>query len=247
MNAAGWSWNVDRIHAKAYTDNVAELMVGKLARLPDETQEVLQQMACLGNIADLSTLAIMLGTSEVGVHAALWEAVRVDLVERLSGAYRFVHDRVQEAAYSLIQETLRPAAHLRIGRLLVARTPPENKEDAIFEIVNHLNRGAALISEPEEREQLADLNLIAGKRAKASTAYASARMYFATGAAFLPEDCWARRHDLAFELELGWAECEFLTGSANGSGRAPRQPGPPSTQSTRSCAVVARLREDLFT
>jgi predicted ATPase len=111
---------------------------------------------------------------------------------------------VQEAAYSLIPETQRAAAHLRIGRLLVAGTPPEKREDAIFEIVNHLNRGAALISELEEREQLADLNLIAGKRAKASTAYTSALAYFTAGVALLPEDSWKRRYDLAFALEHSW-------------------------------------------
>ena len=99
------------------------------------------------------------------------------MVERLAGAYRFVHDRVQEAAYSLIPEEARGEAHLRIGRLLAAHTPPEKREEAIFDIVNQLNRGAALITSREEREQLAELNLIAGKRAKASTAYASALNY----------------------------------------------------------------------
>ncbi len=232
--AQRWSWNVDRIHAKGYTDNVVELMVGKLARLPDETQEVLQQMACLGNVVDLSTLAIILGTSEVEVHTALWEAVRADLVERLSGAYRFVHDRVREAAYSLIPETQRAAAHLRIGRLLVARTPPEKREDAIFEIVNHLNRGAALISEPEERDQLADLNLIAGKRAKGLTAYASALAYFTAGAAFLPAELLEAppRSRLRAGARLGGMRVPDRSASA--SGAAPRQPGPPCTQSTRS-------------
>ena len=244
-DADGWTWNLDRIRAKAHTENVVDLMVGKLAGLPEETRQALQQMACLGNVVDLSTLSIILGTPELDVDAALREGIRLDLVERLTGAYRFVHDRVQEAAYSLTPETRRAAAHLRIGRLLVARTPPEKREEAIFEIVNHLSRGAALISEPEERGQLADLNLIAGKRAKASTAYASALLYFTAGAEFLPDGSWKQRHDLAFALELGRAECEFLTGAlataerrlANLSGRALNVP---------DLAAVARLREDLF-
>ena len=122
-------------------------------------------------------LSIVLGIPEEQVHAALWPAVRLELVERLEGSYKFMHDRVQEAAYSLIPEALRAEVHLRIGRLLAAQTPPEEREEAIFEIVNQLNRGAALIAEQEERDQLAELNLIAGKRAKASAAYASALTY----------------------------------------------------------------------
>ena len=106
----------------------------------------LQQLACLGNIAEIATLSIVLGISEEQVHAALWPAVRQELVERLAGAYRFVHDRVQEAAYSLIPEELRSEAHLRIGRQLAAHVPPEKREEAIFDIVNQLNRGAALIA-----------------------------------------------------------------------------------------------------
>jgi len=86
---------------------------------------------------------------------------------------------------------LRAEAHLRIGRLLAAHTPPEKREEAIFEIVSQLNRGAALITARDEREQLAELNLIAGKRAKASTAYASALTYLAAGAALLVEDSWS--------------------------------------------------------
>ena len=105
------------------------------------------------------------------------QRVRQELVERLEGSYKFVHDRVQEAAYSLIPEALRAEVHLRIGRLLAAQTPPEEREEAIFEIVNQLNRGAALITSHDEREQLAELNLIAGQRAKASTAYAAALTY----------------------------------------------------------------------
>ena len=209
----GWSWNLDSIRAKSYAGNVVDLMVAKLDRLPDEAQKVLQQLACLGNVADVTTLATVLGTSEDEVHAAVWAAVRIELVARQQHAYKFVHDRVQEAAYSLIPDAERPAAHLRIGRLLVAQTPPESREEAIFEIVNQLNRGAGLIASQDEREHLAELNLIAGKRAKAATAYVSALTYLAAGAALLADDCWTRRHALDFGLKLQRAECEFLTGA----------------------------------
>jgi predicted ATPase len=130
------------------------------------------------------------GTPQDQVHADLWEAVRLELVDRLDDGYRFVHDRVQEAAYSLIAEASRAQAHLRIGRLLAAQTPPEKREETIFEIVNQLNRGAALITAPDEREQLAELNLSAGKRAKASTAYASALSYLVAGVGLLADDVW---------------------------------------------------------
>src|SRR5262249_57166261 len=113
-----------------------------------------------------------------------------------------MEDGVQEAAYSMIPPALRAEAHLAIGRLLAANIPAETREEAIFEIVNHLNRGAVLITAPDERERVAELNLIAGKRAKASSAYASALTYFTAGMALLPADAWERRQELAFELEL---------------------------------------------
>jgi PAS domain S-box-containing protein len=240
-----WTWELERIRAKGYTDNVADLMVGKLTRLPAETQRALQVLACLGTVAEITMLSIVLGTPGEQVHTALWEAVRQELVERLDGVYRFTHDRVQEAAYSLIPAASRGADHLRIGRLLAARTPPEQLEEAIFEIVNQLNRGAPLIAAREEREQLAELNLVAGKRAKASTAYASALAYLIAGTT-LAEDCWERRYDLIFALELGRAECEFLTGAL---AEAERRLTVLSTRAvgTVERATVACLRMDLYT
>jgi PAS domain S-box-containing protein len=212
-DAARWRWELDRLHAKGYTDNVVDLMVGKLTRLPVETQAALQQLACLGNVAEITMLSTVLGKSNEEVRSDLWGAGRLELVERLDGSYKFVHDRVQEAAYSLIPERLRAETHLCIGRLLVVHTPAEKREEVIFEIVNQLNRGAALITSRDEREQLAELNLIAGRRAKATTAYASALTYLTAGAALLPEDSWQRQHELTFALELHRAECEFLTGA----------------------------------
>jgi len=212
-DAARWSWDLDRIHAKGYTDNVVGLMVGKLTRLPADTQNALRLLACLGNSAEITRLSIVLDRSQELVDAALWPAVHQELVERLEGAYRFAHDRVQEAAYSLIPHELRGETHLRIGRRLAAHIPPEKREEAIFDIVSQLDRGASLITSRDEREQLAQLNLLAGKRAKASTAYASALTYLVTGATLLPEDSWECRHELTFELELLRAECEFVTGA----------------------------------
>jgi signal transduction histidine kinase len=245
-DAARWRWDIDRLHAKGYTDNVVDLMVGKLARLPVETRAALQQLACLGNVADVTMLAIVLGKSIEDVHSDLWEAVRLELVERVDGAYKFMHDRVHEAAYSLIPERSRAEAHLRIGRLLAAHTAAEKREEAIFEVVNQLNRGAALITAQGEREQLAELNLLAGQRAKAATAYASALTYLTVGADLLPEDSWERRHPLSFALALHRGECEFLTGAL---AEAEQRLAALSTRAADSVerATVACLRLDLYT
>jgi PAS domain S-box-containing protein len=211
-DAARWAWNLDHIHVKGYTDNVVELMVGKLSRLPAEAQKAVEGLSCLGNSAEMTTLALVYGTSVERGEADLWEAVRAGLVERQGDTYRFMHDRVQEAAYLLVPERLRAETHLRIGRLLATHTPAEKRDEAIFDIVNQFDRGVALITAGDEREQVAELNLIAGKRAKASTAYASALKYLTVGSALLPDGAWERRHELIYALELDRAECEFLTG-----------------------------------
>jgi PAS domain S-box-containing protein len=223
-----------------------DLMVGRLTRLPVQTQAALQQFACLGNAAEITMLSIVLGKSREDVGLDLWDAVRLELVERLEHSYKLVHDRVQEAAYSLIPERLRPEAHLRVGRLLAAHTPAEKREEAIFDIVNQLNRGTALITSQDEREQVAEFNLLAGRRAKASAAYASALTYLAAGASVLPEDRWERRHELTFALELQRAECEFLTGAV---AEAEQRLEALSTRATNTVerATVACLRLDLYT
>ncbi len=245
-DAARWRWELDRLHAKGYTDNVVDLMVGRLTRLPVRTQAALRQLACLGNVAKVTMLSVVLGKSEDDVRSDLWDAVRLELVEHLEGSYKFIHDRVQEAAYSLIPERLRAEAHLRIGRLLAAHTPEEKREEAIFEIVNQLNRGAALITSRDEREQLAELNLLAGQRAKATTAYASALTYLTAGEALLPEDSWERRHELTFALALQRGECEFLTGAL---AEAEQRLAALSKRAANTVerATVACLRADLYT
>ncbi|MGJ5131975.1 trifunctional serine/threonine-protein kinase/ATP-binding protein/sensor histidine kinase [Bradyrhizobium oligotrophicum] len=207
-----WSWDFSRITAKGFTDNIVHLMIGKLARLPEKTRRAVQNLACVGNVADLSLLATAFGVSRAQVEADLWEAVRLELVERRKDAYAFVHDRIYEASYSLIPENARAPIHLRIGRLLVDRTTPEQRQETIFEIVNQLNRGSALIEEDDERARLAELNLIAARRAKTSTAYVSACAYLRFGMALLGDEAWKFRRELASTLWLERAECEYLSG-----------------------------------
>ena len=211
-SGGGWSWELHTIRAKGYTDNVIDLMIRKLKRLPVESQQELQLLACMGNNAEMALLEMLSQESNEKMHGKLWDAARAGLIFRTEHAYRFLHDRVQEAAYSLIPEESRAQAHLNIGRLLLAHTPPEKREERIFEIVNQLNRGAALVTSVDEREQLAELNLMAAKRAKVSTAYASSLNYLIAGSATLSDNSWECQHDLTFQLELHRAECEFLSG-----------------------------------
>ncbi|MBV8275966.1 MAG: AAA family ATPase, partial [Verrucomicrobia bacterium] len=273
-----WTWDLSRIQATGYSDNVVDLMIGRLNGLPAKTQKALQELACLGNSADITTLSIVHGnvlrsedgeqglvvrsedrvgglvfrsqdgeggTAEEKVHADLWEALRLEFIVRSEDYYRFVHDRVQEAAYSLIPDELRAETHLQIGRLLMANVQAEKREESIFEIVNQLNRGALLISERDEREQLAELNLMAGKRAKASTAYSSALKYLTAGAALLADDRWEPRHELSFALEFYQAECEFLTGKL-AAAEERLQKLSSRAGDTVELATVGCLRVDLY-
>lgn len=238
--ATNWSWDLRRIRDKRHTDNVVELMIGKLTRLPVRTQRSLQQLACLGNGAEAALLQM------IYEEADLQEAVRTGLVLRTEHAYAFVHDRVQEAAYSLIPEPARAATHLRIGRLLASRTAPGEIEDKIFEIVNQLNRASHLIVSAEECERVARLNLIAGQRAKMSTAYASASVHLEVARQLLGEESWQRDYALVFAVQFHLAECELLTANATAaedrlSMLAARARG------VADVAAVARLRLTLYT
>jgi PAS domain S-box-containing protein len=145
------------------------------------------------------------------MHGQLWEAVRTGLIFRSEDSYRFLHDRVQEAAYSLIPQELRAGTHLRIGMLMASHTASDKLEEEIFEIANQLNRGSHLITSAVEQERIAELNLIAGRRAKTSTAYASALKYLHAGRGLLADDTWDRNYDLVFPIEYLLAECELLT------------------------------------
>jgi predicted ATPase/two-component sensor histidine kinase len=237
-----WQWDLERIRANGFTDNVVDMMLGKLARLPVQTQKVLEQFACLGNTARTETLAMLHEGDEDAVHGALWEAVRRGLVLRVANGYTFAHDRVQEVAYALLPEHERAGAHLRIGRGLLARTRAEDLEDEVFRIVNQFDRALSMVEAPVERQHVAELNLIAGRRARTSTAYASARAYLEAGCALLAGHGWSQCRDLTFALERELGDCEFLTGDlAAADQRLTALAGRASTQIERAAVIWSRV------
>jgi PAS domain S-box-containing protein len=211
-NTAAWKWDLARIRGKGFTDNVVDLMIGKLSSLPDGSQNALKLLAALGNSAESATLTMVQVELEGPIGPNMWEAVRAGLVLHLDDKYAFLHDRVQEAAYSLIPADQRAAIHLRIGRCLIVAMSNEILTERIFDVANHFNRAVAVISDPDEIERVAHINLRAARKAKASTAYASACRYLSTGVALIGPSGWATRYDLAFELTLELAECTFLSG-----------------------------------
>jgi predicted ATPase/signal transduction histidine kinase len=208
-----WQWDINHIRAKNYTDNVVDLMTGKLKRFSAITQEALKQLACLGNVAEIATLTRVHGETEEAMHAALWEAVHAGLVFRQESAYKFLHDRIQQAAYTLIPEEQQAEVHLRIGRVLLASMTADELAEHLFEVANQFSRGAARVIDRHEKAQVAMIDLRAGRKAKASAAYASASVHLAAGMALLDERDWGSHYDLMFSLRLERAECELLTGN----------------------------------
>ncbi|WP_437521746.1 AAA family ATPase [Sorangium sp. So ce726] len=219
LRAGAFRWDIDAIRDKGLADNVVDLLITKIKRLSPSAQMALTLAACVGNTVDASTLAVIRDRSKEAIHEDHEELVREGLVLRSGDTYRFLHDRVQQAAHALIPEAERAAVHLRIGRLLSAHAPPDAAEARVFEIAGHLNLGAALVTDRQEKDRIARLNLMAGRRAKASTAYAAAASYLAAGVALLGDDVWEEEHALAFDLHCESARCAFLSGDFAASER----------------------------
>ena len=213
---AQWCWDLRGIHAKGYTENIADLMVAKLSGLPDEAQKALLRLACLGNSAEVAMLSLTHGISEQQVHADLRGAVCLELVERLDDSYRFVHDRVQEAAYALqSDEDKRASLHLRIGMALAAHLAPEETSEKLYTAANQLNRGLTGVTSQAEREQIIAINFSAGRRARKATAYDAAISYLEVARELLGDEAHPSRSRMAFAVALLRAECEFLAGNVD--------------------------------
>ncbi|MDC0709073.1 trifunctional serine/threonine-protein kinase/ATP-binding protein/sensor histidine kinase [Stigmatella sp. ncwal1] len=215
--AGHWQWNEQGIRARAYSDNVVDFLVGRLRQLPPETQQLLRLAACAGNAFPTRTLAIIADKSEDAVERELEPSLQEGLLMQAGQEqYRFLHDRIQQAAHALIPEEERKAIHLRIGRLLLASLSLEEVREKLFDVVNHLNAGTELLVIPGERHQVALLNAEAGRKAQASTAHRAAVTYFTAALSLLP-DLWAREHALAFQLSFQRATSEFMSGNTDGA------------------------------
>ncbi|HIK16841.1 MAG TPA: AAA family ATPase [Leptolyngbyaceae cyanobacterium M33_DOE_097] len=214
-----WQWDIKRIEAKGFTDNVVNLMIERMQQLPIDTQQLLKLASCVGNRFDLESLAIVAEQPSAAIAAALWEVVLRGLIivdeqtEATEKHYFFVHDRIQQAAYALIPDAQKHAVHLRIGRLLLKNLNSEQLEDQLFEVVNHLNSGSAYITDLDENRHSIQLNIWAGKRAKASNAYPPAVHFFDTASTLLSPTAWDSDYSEVFDLFTELAECEYLTGN----------------------------------
>jgi predicted ATPase/signal transduction histidine kinase/DNA-binding NarL/FixJ family response regulator/tRNA A-37 threonylcarbamoyl transferase component Bud32 len=230
----GWRWDIKQIQDVDITDNVVELMVNQIQKLATKTQNLLKLAACIGDKFTLDVLAIVNEKSFSETAADLWEALQVGLVLPMNNSYKiplvfnseeigneeelnlssipykFLHDRVQQAAYLLIPDSQKKQTHLKIGELLLKYTPETEIEESIFEIVNHLNIGAELITPQPQKDRLAKLNLTAGKKAKAATAYETAVRYLAMGRELLRESSWKKQYDLTLDLYVEATAAEYL-------------------------------------
>jgi PAS domain S-box-containing protein len=224
-----WQWNIPDIHRRGITDNVVELTISKLQQLPELTRQILQFAACVGNSFDLDTLAIVAGRAPADVFAALLPAIQQGVIlptseleavgtEALAAQllvlnYKFIHDRLQQAADALMDDRYRQEVHLQIGRLLLENIPRSQLTEKIFDLVFHFNRSPDLIRDRHEKIALARLNLIAGRRAKATVAYSSAWEYLQIGKQLfgdIDDNCHQR---LFFNLHKELAEIEYLIGN----------------------------------
>ncbi|HEY9852340.1 MAG TPA: AAA family ATPase [Leptolyngbyaceae cyanobacterium] len=216
-----WQWNIAQIEAQNITDNVVDLMIGKLKKLPELTQEVLRLAACIGASFSLSTLGIVSEKPKEVIFSDLVIAVQTGFIlptseldeNLLIQDYKFLHDRVQQAAYTLIADSDKKGVHLKIGRLLQLNMSETEQEAKIFDLVEHFNMGRELIIHQVEKTALAKFNLIAARKAKDSTAYLAAREYLEVGLSLLSNDCWRSEYQLTLDLYKERAEIEYLNGN----------------------------------
>jgi PAS domain S-box-containing protein len=210
-----WQCDVSKVHELPLTDDVMEFLAIRLQKLPPDTQEVLKRAACIGRSFDLTTLAIISPLTHAETSNALWNALQAAIVFSQNDdgeKYEFLHDRVWQAAYSLIPNDQQQQMHWHIGQRLFENASDSERKEKIWEIVNQFNRGITLACDPIERWNLAELNLDAGQKAKASIAYRAAREYFTFARQLSPTDSWRSHYAFTLNLYEFSIEAAYLNG-----------------------------------
>ncbi len=232
-NERNWKWNINQIKSINITDNVVDLMIKKVKKLPQSTQEILCNCACIGNIFDLKILSTITNQESTSLFQELLPAIQFGLIVPTSELeamdiqdvnspllifnYKFLHDRVQQAAYALIDEENKKAVHLKIGRLLLSKLSEEEKDEKLFSLVDHLNLGSELIINQQEKRDLARLNLEAGQKAKKAIAFLAAKEYLTNSLNLIQEEIWNQDYNLALTLHQELAEIEIIIGNIHQS------------------------------
>ncbi|MCP4135239.1 MAG: serine/threonine-protein kinase PknK [bacterium] len=196
----GWSWHTSGIEEMQGTDNVVKLIAREINSFPESAQDLLKLGACIGSSFNLTAILTVWKKPEEDIRTALNAVIQVGMLNVTDTIYRFSHDRVQEAAYSLIPGKEKTRQHYRIGNLELQNTEKEKLPEKIFYIVNQLNAGIDLVIEKSEKISLAKLNLMAGKKALVSNAYESSFNYLNKGIELLMENSWQENYDLTLEL-----------------------------------------------
>ncbi|WP_309729172.1 AAA family ATPase [Chamaesiphon sp. OTE_75_metabat_556] len=231
-DVGGWSCDLAQVRAMAITDDVVAFMALQLQKLPPTTQSAFALAACIGAQFDLYTLATVFERSPEETAAILWAGLEENLLipttdiykfftpsgdrvvsRAVNPVYRFLHDRVQQAAYSLIPASHKQITHLQIGQLLQQDASEIVIEERLFDIVEHLNVAKELITDPIDRERLVNLNFSAGKKARNSTAYVAANSYLQIGIELLSFKCWETQYQLTLDLHIAAAEAAYLVGN----------------------------------
>jgi len=215
-NTTSWTWDMDSLHAVSITDNVVELMTTKVQKLPSYTQDILKLAACIGNRFNMRELApvyeAFFHDNTRQAKECLEPALLEGMLFPLRSSYQFAHDRIQQAVYSMLSDDDRKHIHLHIGRVLTKHTPKTQLDEHLFDIVHHWNESVELIYEEEDRAYLARLNTDAGKKARASAAYAPAYTYLYTAISLLPQNIWETSYDFALEVYSEMLNVAFLHG-----------------------------------
>lgn len=211
LNASGkWTWDNEAILNLQVTNKVIDLMAMKIADLPQKDQNALKIAACIGNRFDLKTMSTVLNKPEELIISDLSEAFNSGLIFFSQDMCYFLHDRIQEAAYSLVPEEEKESFHYTIGSYIYQNTDAEALSENIFYIVNQLDAGTSYIVSRQEKKDLARLNLIAGEKAKNSAAYQSALYYLDQGISLLEKPDWTTDYDLCFNLYIQAEEAAYL-------------------------------------